>query len=206
MHTEKTKKSSIIHLEKNENLKGLEHLDVLYQAILKKLCLNIIYQSFKAKNPSKVVFHPLLLKEYNNRWFLLGKKNASANVLTFALDRIHEIEYNLDIPYLDEELDGDDYFSHTIGVTVLPKRHVKNIVLRVDAYNAPYVLTKPFHHSQEVLEHEGGGGVVIQLKVDHNFELERLILGFGETIEVLKPRNLRERIKKKLEKAAELYI
>jgi len=41
VHTEKTNQSSIIHLDKNENLKGLEHLDVLYQAILKKLCLNI---------------------------------------------------------------------------------------------------------------------------------------------------------------------
>ncbi len=205
VHTEKTNQSSIIHLDKNDNLKGLEHLDTLYQAILKKLCLNISYQSFKAKSSSSTVFHPFLLKEYNNRWFVVGKKKKTANVLTFALDRIHDIEYNLDVPYLDEEFNGDDYYDHTIGVTVLPKKHLKEIQLRIDASNAPYVLTKPFHHSQEVIEQEGGGGVVIRLKVDHNFELERMILGFGETVEVLKPRHLRNRIKKKLEMAASIY-
>ncbi|MFK7757909.1 MAG: helix-turn-helix transcriptional regulator, partial [Flavobacteriales bacterium] len=205
VYTEKTKQSSIIHLDKNENLKGLEHLDVLYQAILKKLCLTITYQSFKAAEPTATVFHPFLLKEYNNRWFIVGKKKKSANIITFALDRIHSIEYNLDVPYVDEEFDGDDYYSHTIGVTVLPKKHVKDVVLRVDTSNAPYVITKPFHSSQEILEHEGGGGIVIKLRVDHNYELERMILGFGETIEVIKPRNLRYRIKKKLEVAALIY-
>ncbi len=205
VHTEKTKKASIIHLEKNENLKGLEHLDVLYQAILKKLCLNITYQSFKAKKASKVVFHPLLLKEYNNRWFLLGKKNSSAKVMTLALDRIHKIDYNLEVPYIDEELDGDEYFNHTIGVTVLPEKYLRNVVLRIDPSNTPYVLTKPFHQSQEVLEHEESGGVVIQLKVDHNFELERLILGFADSIEVLEPKQLRERVKKKLVRAGMIY-
>jgi len=49
VYTEKTKQSSIIHLDKNENLKGLEHLDTLYQAILKKIVLKITYKSFKAR-------------------------------------------------------------------------------------------------------------------------------------------------------------
>ncbi len=205
VYTEKTKQSSIIHLDKNEKLKGLEHLDVLYQAILKKLCLTITYQSFKAKKPTSTVFHPFLLKEFNNRWFLVGKKKKSANVMTFALDRIHGIEYNLDVSYIDEEFDGDEYYSHTIGVTVLPKKHVKDVILRVDASNAPYVITKPFHASQKTIEKEGGGGIIIKLNVDHNYELERMILGFGETIEVIKPRFLRHRIKKKLEIASMIY-
>lgn len=39
VYTEKTLNSSIIHLDRNDHLKGLEHLDVLYQAILKRVCL-----------------------------------------------------------------------------------------------------------------------------------------------------------------------
>jgi hypothetical protein len=39
VYTEKTKQPAIIHLDKNENLKGLHHLDTLYQAILKKVVL-----------------------------------------------------------------------------------------------------------------------------------------------------------------------
>ena len=206
VYSEKTKSASIIHLDKNPNLKGLEHLDVLYQAILKKLCLRISYQSFKARVPSELVFHPFILKEFNNRWFLVGKKSKHQPIQTLALDRIVKIDYELKIPYLKEDFNGDDYYKNTIGVTVLNKETPKEMVLKIDRSNAPYVLTKPFHHSQKILERLSDGSVLIQLLVHHNFELERLILGFGESIEVIKPRVLRNRIKRKLAAALNPYI
>jgi len=205
VYSEKTNSASIIHLDKNEKLKGLEHLDVLYQAILKKLCLKISYQSFKARTASELIFHPFILKEFNNRWFLVGKKSKKAPMATLALDRIVKIEYDLKTTYLDENFDGDQYYKNTIGVTVLDKQKPIEVVLKVDRSNAPYVLTKPFHHSQEILERIKGGSVLIQLKVHHNFELERLILGFGESIEVIKPKILRKRIMRKLEAAVKNY-
>ena len=68
----------------------------------------------------------------------------------------------------------------------------------MDRTNAPYVLTKPIHHSQRVVEKTNNGGVIIELDVHHNFELERLILGFGDTMEVLNPPYIKRRIKRKL--------
>lgn len=205
VHSEKTQQSSIIHLDKNENLKGLEHLDVLYQAVLKKICLTITYKSFKARDATEIDFHPFILKEFNNRWFIVGKKHRSETILTLALDRIVVIDYNLKVPYKKENFDGDDYYKNTIGVTVMPDNQLKEVVIKLDRYNAPYALTKPFHHSQEVIERLPDGGVIIQINVHLNFELERLILGFGDSIEVLKPRQLRNRIKKKLKNAAQQY-
>ena len=82
------KKGQYIRLDKNENLKGLAYLDQLYQAILKKICLKINYQSFKARTPTEFIFHPFILKEFNNRWFLIGKKDRQDQILTLALDRI----------------------------------------------------------------------------------------------------------------------
>ena len=205
VHTEKTKQESIIHLDKNENLKGLEHLDVLYQAILKEICLTISYQSFKAREESKIDIHPYILKEYNNRWFLVGRGHKNQSIMTLALDRISGITYNLKIAYRKEGFNGDDYYKNTIGVTVFGEEYVAEIELKIDRTNAPYVLTKPFHHSQKVLEKYDDGSVLISLNVHLNFELERLILGFGNSIEVIKPRELRKRIKKKLGMAFELY-
>ena len=43
------------------------------------------------------------------------------------------------------------------------------------------------------------------MQVHLNFELERLILGFGDAIEVRKPNSLRKRIRKKLENALKNY-
>ncbi len=205
IYTEKTSNASIIHLDKNENLKGLEHLDVLYQAILKKIVLMIQYQSFKARQPTPTIFHPYILKEFNNRWFLVGRKADEDKITTFALDRIVSIEPSLKEDYRDENFDGDAYYKNTIGVTVFDTAGIREVILKIDRSNAPYVLTKPFHHSQEILERSKDGSVTIKISVHQNFELERLILGFGETIEVLKPRILRNRIKRKLEIALSNY-
>ncbi len=73
-------------------------------------------------------------------------------------------------------------------------RQLVNIVLKIDRYNAPYVITKPFHHSQKTTEKFEDGSVTIKLRLHHNYELERLILGFGESIEVLKPKKLKNAI------------
>lgn len=205
IHTEKTHRPSIIHLDKNEHLKGLHHLDLLYQAILKKMVLKIMYQSFKARLPAQVTFHPFILKEYNNRWFLVGKKKKSSPVMTLALDRIVSIDYDLKIDHIDEDFNGDEYYKNSIGVTVMDEKFVDRIVLKIDPSNAPYVLTKPFHHSQKLLETLDNGSVIIELLLHANFELERLLLGFGETLQVLEPASLQRRIREKLQSALDEY-
>tara|TARA_B100000508_G_C11316506_1_gene207293 strand:- start:126 stop:548 length:423 start_codon:yes stop_codon:yes gene_type:complete len=132
-------------------------------------------------------------------------KAGRKSIFTLALDRIVAIDYDTSMAYQDIGFNGDAYYKNTIGVTVLGEENIQTIVLKVDRSNAPYVLTKPFHHSQELLERHKDGTILIQLKVHLNFELERLILGFGECIEVIKPRLLRKRISKKLEQAFQQY-
>jgi len=197
--------SPIIHLDKNELLLGLEHLDTIYQAILKKMVLKISYQSFSAKKPWILFFTAFILKEYNNRWFVVGKKEGGRKIMTLALDRIIDISLDISKPYIEEEFDPDRYYQNTIGVTVLREEEIINIELRVDKSNAPYIMTKPFHPSQEMIGEYPDGAILIKLRVHHNYELERLILGFGESITVLKPERLKERIKQKMELAYSNY-
>ncbi|MDO6491333.1 MULTISPECIES: helix-turn-helix transcriptional regulator [unclassified Cellulophaga] len=203
VYSEKTQQSSIIHLDKNEKLKGLEFLDVLYQAILKKIVIKLTYQSFKAETPSVISFHPYILKEFNNRWFLVGRSSKYKQIVTFALDRIIDIDYNTSIEYILENFNGDKYYKDVIGVTVTNKR-AERIQFWVDKKNAPYVETKPFHKSQRIIEKKDDG-VIFNIFVKINFELERIILGFGDSIEVIKPKNLRDRIHTKLQNANKLY-
>lgn len=205
VYTEKTDQSAIIHLDKNEKLKGLEHLDVLYQAIIKKMVLKIKYQSFKATEASDIVFHPYILKEFNNRWFLIGRPGVEATkpIVTFALDRIVSIDYDTTIAYKNDNFNGDAYYKDVIGVTVSNTK-AERIQFWIDKKNAPYVITKPFHPSQRVIK-KTDDGVVFNIFVQINFELERMILGFGDSIEVIKPQRLRNRMRQKLEKAAGFY-
>ncbi|MBU2945731.1 helix-turn-helix transcriptional regulator [Zobellia uliginosa] len=205
VYTEKTHQASIIHLDKNENLKGLHWLDELYQAIQKKVVLKLEYKSFKAIEANIITFHPCLLKEFNNRWFLVGMGNKNKGVVNLALDRIISIDYDFTTSYTDFEFDADTFYKDVVGVTVNQGERASNIKLWVDRYNAPYVITKPMHHSQLIEKENEDGSIEINIKVKINFELERLILGFGEAIKVIQPERLRKRIAKKLVKAVGYY-
>jgi len=202
---EKNQKSPIIHIDKNENLKGLNFLDTLYQAILKQITLSISYQSFSAREAQAFFFHAYILKEFNNRWFVVGKRDHEQRIMTLALDRIISIDLALSIDYRNEEFDADAFYRHTYGVTVLSDKQLKKVMLWVDRHNAPYVLTKPFHHSQKLLERHEDRSVRIELYLHLNLELERLIMGFGDAIEVLEPPRLRKRVQERLRRAYENY-
>jgi predicted DNA-binding transcriptional regulator YafY len=194
----------VIHLDKNEQLKGLEHLDVLYQSITKRIVLNISYQSFSARQANNLVFHPYLLKEFNNRWFLVGRREGHTPIFTLALDRMVNIAPDLKTEYVREGFDADDFYKDTYGVTVLGVPPIE-VRLRINRKSAPYVLTKPFHPSQKIIERHKAGDVEISFTVHHNFELERLLLGFGASIEVLAPKVLRKKIKRVLRQALKHY-
>lgn len=204
IYSKKINRRPIIDFEKNENLKGLQFLDIIYQHISNKDALSITYQSFKARTPNTFEFHPFLLKEYRNRWFVLGVKNAKRNIVNLALDRIIKIS-KIEKPYiLMPDFNTVNYYRHVIGVTVFPTLAPENIVLFIPHRHAPYVLTKPLHHSQKVIKRDNYG-ITISLIVQHNYELEKEILAFGEGIRVLQPERLRNIIKNRMIEALDLY-
>ena len=145
------------------------------------------------------------MKEYRNRWFLLAKSRKDKNLYTLALDRIVEFYELANEPFVDEqEINFDTYYNNAIGVTKSVKEREQRVVFRVNKKLAPYVVTKPIHATQKVLE-VTDEGTLFSIEVVHNFELERELLGFGEEIEVLAPRLVKKRIKTRLEKALEKY-
>lgn len=84
--------SGIINFDNNEFLKGLEFLDPLFNAILYKKTVKILYQSFKNPEPVVIIFSAYHLKEYNNRWFVYGKNTDYENIVNLALDRFQTVE------------------------------------------------------------------------------------------------------------------
>ncbi|MDR6783696.1 putative DNA-binding transcriptional regulator YafY [Pedobacter africanus] len=198
-------RKNYIQFENNRQLRGLEYINPLYQAILNQVPLMIEYKSFKALKSQHNIYYPYLLKEYRNRWFLIARSKTGTTLLTLALDRIMALHELAKEPFLEYTgVDFDRYFDDLLGVTKSERDRAQKVVLKVNKFNAPYVLTKPLHHSQQLLS-EDGEGVVIRIDVVLNFELEREILGFGECMKVLSPRLLASRIKKRLVQSAEQY-
>ncbi|MFM9988021.1 helix-turn-helix transcriptional regulator [Flavobacterium sp.] len=205
IYSEKSHTQPVIHLDKNEGLKGLHFLDEIYQAIVKKVVLVITYKSFKSRDEQTFIFHPFILKEFNNRWFLVGKKKGSQPISNLALDRIIAVDYDFNLPYLEENFSAEEYYKNVVGVTVNSGLRPSKIELWIDKINAPYVITKPLHNSQRLITQNEDGSIIIHLFLIENYELERLLLGFGNGLEVLRPKYLRKRMKKILNYALEKY-
>lgn len=204
IQSQKNKGKSYIHFERNDLLKGLEHIEPIHKAIVRQKVLEVMYQSFKAREATLIVFHAYLLKEYRNRWFVIGMKGGTT-ILTLALDRIVSMRELTGEKYSKNTFfDVDTYFDDTIGVTKNLGVRPQLIVLKIDRANAPYVITKPLHHSQQIQKTENDG-MIFSIRVTWNFELERELLGFGEQIEVLSPKRLRNKLNYRIARMHEKY-
>jgi len=204
IYSQKTQSPSVIDMEKNEHLRGLEYLSRLYKSIIKQERLNINYQSFKAREPGVIDVSPYLLKEYRNRWFLVCAGAGRGGMLFLALDRMLSIEKS-NTPYKeDPDFNAESFFKNAIGVSVSPTAEPEEILLFINQKQAPYVETKPFHATQKVLERHSHG-ILISLKVQHNFELEKEVLAFGDGIKVIAPPRLKRNVRERMTHALEQY-
>lgn len=195
---------SYIEFEKNELLKGLDFIDPLLKAIVNKRSLEVHYKSFKAREALPIVFYPYLLKEYRNRWFILGKAKRGATLMNLALDRIQSLRELASEKFQKADFDVNTYYADAIGVTKMPNQKAQTVVIKVGKENAPYIVTKPLHPSQKVLK-EDASGIIFSIDVIWNFELEREILGFGEQVQVLSPRRLSGKIQGRLKETLKNY-
>lgn len=205
IYSQRTNLPPIIDFEKNNHLKGLEYLEVIRKAIAARKTLSITYQSFKARQANTFCFSGYLLKEYRNRWFVLGVRHGrQESLLNLALDRIGSVEENGESYIENKKIDLSTYYNDVIGVTKNTGQRDCEVVFWIDEADAPYIITKPLHHTQQLLDTKDGGKI-FRIKVVLNFELERELLGFGSKIKVLSPRILVKQIKQHLIRALDRY-
>ncbi|WP_121352034.1 helix-turn-helix transcriptional regulator [Flavisolibacter nicotianae] len=196
---------AIIQFEKHTVAFGTEHIDDLFSAIKEKTVLRITYQSFKATEPTEGLFHPYLLREYRNRWFLIGSHDGSEKVTNLALDRIKAIKPSLHPFVANPFFDPETYFNNLVGVSLPEGEPVQAVEIKIAPSQAPYIRTKPIHHTQEILKVYANGALLIRLQLVVNYELRSVLLGYGCDVEVLKPIALRNSMKEIFETAASCY-
>jgi predicted DNA-binding transcriptional regulator YafY len=193
--------TNVVGFESNPYLRGLDYFSDVFNAIINRQSLRITYQRFR-KEPSAMTFHPYFLKQYNNRWFLLGMCDHLKErklITNLALDRIERVEAG-NVPYIfNRDIDFDEYFEDVVGVTVndSPLEHV---VVEVDNDLLPYVETKPLHGSQKI-KMRGAHSTMVSLDVIVNHELENLLLCYIDKIRIVSPQLFRERMLERIKEA-----
>ncbi len=193
---------TLIGIDHNPDLKGIQFFTEIFQAITHQQVLSIQYRDFTGKN-FRYIFHPYYLKQYNQRWFLIGlNESAPAAFWNLALDRIQSIE-SIPRDFIPTDVDFEDYFYDIIGVTHELDAQIETILLRFSPESLPYVLTKPLHPSQKI--RKSGTKTLIQIQVKPNYELFSVLRSFGKNVEVLEPASVRQTFVRELKEALEVY-
>lgn len=198
--------TQVVGFDECRYLKGKEYFSVLLSAICRKQVLTIGYRSFRSDRNKEVLIHPYYLKEYNNRWFLIGLVHGYETLTNLAFDRILYVNEVTGVSYIENtQYDfNDDYFSDIIGVSKQPNAQPEDVIIRVKPSEYPYIDTKPIHESQRKLK-SPEGEFLIGIKVCTNYELEQLILSYGDGIEVISPTTLRDKIRERLTNSVSNY-
>ena len=190
--------------DSNKELKGLEHIEPIADAILHKFPVKLWYKPYNQSESIHHV-HPYHLRQFNNRWFLLAFCEEDKVIYNYPIDRIKQVTH-LSKEYIPTDINFDEYFKDIVGVTNYQENAVQEILLRVDKKSIDYIRTKPFHATQsELKERETEHSVILSLKVKENKELIMLLLSYGDTIEVLAPLPLRQKMKEIVQKLNSFY-
>ena len=198
-----------VHFETNIDTAGKEYLPELLNYIIARQPIEIDYRTFSGANSGKYPIHPYLLKQYNNRWYLIGYNQTTEQLWTLGLERIHAVS-PLSIDYIASDTDWEEYFYDVVGISV-PKDEtltvnnpLEKVSIRFNAEIAHYIQTKPLHPSQK-LRLQPNGEIHCQYSLIPNYELIQTLLQYGEKAEVLAPESLRARMKEKIAQMNGLY-
>jgi predicted DNA-binding transcriptional regulator YafY len=195
----------IISFDSNPFLIGLEHLSPIYQAISNEKVLLVTYHPYTFEEAIVLEFHPYHLKQYNNRWFVFGlNPEADKSDWNLALDRIIDFQ-EIGKSYVKNiDINWNEYFEDIIGVSKPEGAFIETVKLLFFGTTGKYVESKPLHGSQKS-KWLDENTLEVSIEVIPNFELERLILSYGDSVKVNKPELLTKKIESRLDGAKKLY-
>ena len=192
-----------LQVEEPVRTEGSQWLEVILQAIVNKQALAVRYQPF-GRDEKLHVLSPYLLKEYRNRWYVVGHSRIAGNVRVLALDRIRGIDNADEKFFTDNNFSPEDFFRYSFGITQVHGARPEKVVLSFSGVEAPYILSQPLHHSQRIVS-QSDDELVVELEVYITTELEMCILSYGQKVKVLQPETLRRDIGKAIGATAALY-
>ena len=196
--------AEIIEFEDYNSFKGVQYIrDIAF--FIKdgaEICLK--YKRFDAIAEKEYCFQPYLLREYLNRWYVIGLLSGSNEIRTFGLDRIVGVK-ETGHQFKKEKLnDILSLFQNVIGITASEHDVAEEIELICNLFQGNLLKTLPLHSSQKVIS-ETPNEIIFSYKLVVNFELKHRLLMMATQARVVKPLRLKEEMEKLLTEAQDFY-
>lgn len=202
--------NKILFYDKNEAYAGLSYLKPIFLAIKNKRVLKITYQGFGDSEVKEYVFHPYVLKQYNQRWFVFGY-NETDDIKHWSIpldERLQHFEAHENAVYKKDDIDWNTFFNEMVGVrrqSVTGDEPIaERVVLKFSPQRLQYFKTKPIHPNWDEFTEEGKEDQVF-FETVINLELIQQILSYGKDVEVLEPEGLKMKMKEQAEEMLRYY-
>lgn len=185
---------SAVQFETGNTTTGNEYLSPLLSAIKDKNVTYFEYESFISQQRKRRMVTPLLLKEYQNRWYLISYDLVKESIITYALDRISDLQVSEQTGKTPNDFNPDLFFKYSVGITASQNAQPEKVVFEANSIASRYIDSQPFHESQEVIESNEKGST-FSLYAIVSEELIRKLMSYGGELKVQKPESLANELK-----------
>ena len=194
-------KRKIIQSDTSQHFKGFEHFETFLHAASHRVPVCFVHYSYTNRNFKSVIIHPVFLKEFQNRWYVVGFSEKHDELRTFGLDRIYEPKLLKRAYKETDEQVTNDYFKHIYGVYPFRDMGVQEIEFTVLPMLSDYLNAFPIHESQERVNQLNKGNARFRLQLIPSVELISLFLSLTGQMRITKPQWIKEHIQETLENA-----
>jgi predicted DNA-binding transcriptional regulator YafY len=181
-----------IQFEAVGSMKGIEYLPLILKAIKDTHSISFKHYNFHSDTTKDYVIHPYMLKEYQNRWYVVGKPENLNEFRTFGIDRISELKI-LKTYFTRQEDSPVEYFENIVGLTWNPYK-IEKVRFQIFKPDDKYIKTLPIHKSQQLVS-ETENTSTFEMKVVVNYELVQRFMMLGNACIVESPISLVQQLK-----------
>ena len=198
-------KRPLIQTENAPLQRGFQYFEFFFAAIKKKQVTNFLHYSYGRRGFSSPIVHPYLLKEFKNRWYVIGYSETHKEVRAFGMDRIHNpILLNRDFVD-DDKFDPSYYLNDIYGIQAIEGEKKQKIKFLVHPALSNYIISQPIHKSQEKVGSTENGYVYFEVELIPSLELLLEFYGHSPDLWVIKPTWMKNKIAQMLKDAADDY-
>jgi predicted DNA-binding transcriptional regulator YafY len=171
-------------------------------ACLKKKAVEIEYASPYNSRNTKRIADPYHIYNYMGNWYLIAWCRLRQEYRNFNLNRIVALRPLKETFTVREDFDPAEYFSSSFGIYKAWK--TKEVTLRFSPEKAKWINGRIWHPGQKEKTNRHGS-LELTFPAASFSELVMEILKHGSGVEVIKPKELREMVKKEARKISRLY-
>jgi predicted DNA-binding transcriptional regulator YafY len=185
--------TGLVDFEKRKP-QGTENLFGLLHSIRNQLIITFTYQKYWEEGLTQRTLEPLALKEFRNRWYILGKDMKDNRIKSFALDRLTNLEIGKKKFKRPANFNVTEHYRHCFGI-ISPEENqqVEEVIISFTQIQGKYIKSLPLHESQQVIvDNEEELRIRLNIYITHDFLME--LLSYGANLKAISPVKLSDEI------------